>query len=199
MINYSKLRGAIPDAVFDELLDTATRFGLHSPERMAHFLAQCAHESMNFARTEESLNYSSKRLKVVFPKYFPDNLAETYSRNPCRIASRVYANRMGNGAESTQEGYKYRGRGYIQLTGKDNYAAFQLAVPDSIMGNPDIVAVKYPLFSAGWFWNSKRLNELADRGADQQVVADITKKVNGGYHGLEDRVNQFFKFYELLK
>lgn len=199
MINLSALKGNIPDHVYDELFDTATRFQLNSPLRIAHFLAQCSHESMGFSRKEENLNYSAERLLQVFPKYFNPDQAKLYARNPVIIASRVYANRMGNREEDSGDGYRYRGRGYIQLTGHDNYKAFDLAVSDDVVGNPDFVAMKYPLFSAGWFWNSRRLNDLADLGADQQVVADITKKINGGYHGLEDRVNQFNKFYGLVK
>lgn len=199
MINFSALKGNIPDSVYDELFDTATRFQLNSPLRIAHFLAQCSHESMGFSRKEENLNYSAERLIQVFPKYFNPDQAKLYARNPVIIASRVYANRMGNREEDSGDGYRYRGRGYIQLTGHDNYKAFDLAVSDDVVGNPDFVARKYPLFSAGWFWNSRKLNDLADLGADQQVVADITKKINGGYHGLEDRVNQFNKFYGLVK
>lgn len=199
MINFSALKGNIPDSVYDELFDTATRFQLNSPLRIAHFLAQCSHESMGFSRKEENLNYSAERLLQVFPKYFNPDQAKLYARNPVIIASRVYANRMGNREEDSGDGYRYRGRGYIQLTGHDNYKAFDLAVSDDVVGNPDFVAMKYPLFSAGWFWNSRKLNDLADLGADQQVVADITKKINGGYHGLEDRVNQFNKFYGLVK
>lgn len=199
VINLSALKGNIPESVYEELFDTATRFNLNSPLRIAHFLAQCHHESMGFSRKEENLNYSAERLLQVFPKYFNPDQAKLYARNPVIIASRVYANRMGNREEDSGDGYRYRGRGYIQLTGHDNYKAFDLAVSDDVVGNPDFVAMKYPLFSAGWFWNSRRLNDLADLGADQQVVADITKKINGGYHGLEDRVNQFNKFYGLVK
>ncbi len=199
MINIQPLRGAIPDKVYDEIFDTATRFQLSSPDRMAHFLAQVAHESNNFAAKEENLNYSSEGLLRTFKKYFTAHEADQYARKPEQIASRVYANRMGNGDESSGDGWKYRGRGYIQLTGKDNYTAFDMAVPENIVENPIFVATKYPLFSAGWFWNSKRLNGLADGGADQQVVADITRKINGGYNGLEDRVNKFYYFYGLIK
>lgn len=199
VINFSALKGNIPESVYEELFDTATRFQLNSPLRIAHFIAQCSHESMGFSRKEENLNYSAERLLQVFPKYFNPDQAKLYARNPVIIASRVYANRMGNREEDSGDGYRYRGRGYIQLTGHDNYKAFDLAVSDDVVGNPDFVAMKYPLFSAGWFWNSRKLNDLADLSADQQVVADITKKINGGYHGLEDRVNQFNKFYGLVK
>lgn len=199
MINLSALKDKIPDIVYDELFDTATRFQLNSPLRIAHFLAQCHHESMGFSRKEENLNYSADGLLKTFKKYFTPDLANQCARQPEKIANIVYANRMGNGAGLSGDGWKYRGRGYIQLTGKDNYAAFDLAVTENILENPNYVATKYPLFSAGWFWNTNRLNDLADRGADQQVIADITKKINGGYHGLEDRVNQFNKFYGLVK
>ena len=145
-----------------------------------------------------NLNYSADGLKKIFPKYFPDNLADSYARQPEKIASRVYGGRMGNGDEASKEGYKYRGRGYIQLTGKDNYSKFAQAVSDDILNNPDLVASKYPLFSAAWFWDAHSLNQLADEGASDDVVTKITRKVNGGYNGLEDRIELFKNYYSLL-
>jgi len=120
-----KLKGHIPDAVLVQIPDTATKFNITNPLRLAHFLAQCGHESGGWKATSENLNYSSKGLMGIFKKYFPTlALAEQYARKPIAIASRVYGGRMGNGAEATQDGFKFRGRGYIQLTGKDNYSAF---------------------------------------------------------------------------
>jgi putative chitinase len=145
----------------------------------------------NVATKAEDLNYSAEGLKRTFPKYFPGNLAESYARQPEKIASRVYGGRMGNGDEASKEGYTFRGRGYIQLTGKDNYRAFAQTVEDSIMNDPDLVASKYPLLSAAWFWHARALNASGDKGASEAVVTEVTKKVNGGTMGLEERIKHF--------
>jgi len=120
-LKFESLRDYIPANVLSQIPDTITKFGINTPLRLAHFLSQCAHESGKFKVAEENLNYSADGLKKIFTKYFPGNLAESYARQPEKIASRVYGARMGNGDETTKEGYKFRGRGYIQLTGKDNY------------------------------------------------------------------------------
>lgn len=198
MLSLDGLKTHIPDVVFDQIPDCAEKFNINTPLRLAHFLAQCAHESAEFTALQEKLNYSAVRLKQVFPKYFPDNLADSYARQPEKIASRIYGNRMGNGDEASGEGYQYRGRGYIQLTGKDNYSAFAQTVSDDILQDPDLVATKYPLLSAAWFWNTRSLNPLADQGSDDQVVTNITKKVNGGLNGLDDRIQHFKNYYALL-
>ena len=195
-----KLKGHIPDSVLAQIPDTAAKFNITNPMRLAHFLAQCGHESGGWRATSENLNYSSKGLMSIFGKYFPTlALAEQYARKPIAIASRVYGNRMGNGAEPTQEGYKFRGRGYIQLTGKDNYSAFDKFVPEDILSNPDLVATKYPLMSAAWFFNKNGLWTICDRGADQGTVTAVTKRVNGGTIGLPDRIKHFNEYYNLLK
>ena len=198
MLSIDGLKTHIPDAVLDQIPDCAEKFSINTPLRLAHFLAQCAHESAEFKARQENLNYSAEGLRKVFPKYFPDNLADSYARQPEKIASRVYGGRMGNGDEASKEGYKYRGRGYIQLTGKDNYNKFAQAVSDDILNNPDLVASKYPLFSAAWFWNTRSLNQLADEGSSDDVVKKITKVVNGGYNGLEDRIKHFKNYFLLL-
>lgn len=198
MLSIDGLKTRIPDAVLDQIPDCAEKFAINTPLRVAHFLAQCAHESMDFKAHEENLNYSAEGLKKIFPKYFLDNLADSYARQPEKIASRVYGGRMGNGDEASKEGYKYRGRGYIQLTGKDNYSKFAQTVNDDILNNPDLVASKYPLLSAAWFWNSRSLNQLADEGASDDVVTKITKKVNGGVIGLDDRIKHFKSYFSLL-
>ena len=198
MLSIDRLKAHVPDAVFNQIPDCAEKFNINTSLRLAHFLAQCAHESAVFKTLEENLNYSADRLKQVFPKYFPDNLADSYARRPEKIASRIYGSRMGNGDEASKEGYKYRGRGYIQLTGKDNYNAFDKAVGDDILNNPDLVATKYPLLSAAWFWNTRSLNQLADEGSSDDVVTKITKKVNGGLIGLDERIEQFKNYYALL-
>jgi putative chitinase len=197
-LKLEKLKGHVPDAVIAQIPDCAVKFQINTPLRLAHFLAQCGHESAGFKATQENLNYSADGLNKIFTKYFRDVNAASYARQPEKIASRVYANRMGNGNEASKEGYKYRGRGYIQLTGKDNYSAFDKTVDEDILNNPDLVATKYPLLSAAWFWNSRSLNNAADGGATDAAVTAITKKVNGGTIGLADRIKHFKEYYALL-
>ena len=193
------LKGHIPDAVIAQIPDTAARFGITTPLRLAHFLAQCGHESGGFKAVRENLNYSAKGLMGIFKKYFPNaKLALQYERKPEKIASLVYANRMGNGPESSGDGYNYRGRGYIQLTGKDNYKKFDATVPEDITANPDLVATKYPLASAAFFFNSNKLWAICDKGADTATVTAVTKRVNGGTIGLADRIKHFNEYYKLL-
>ncbi len=193
------LKGHVPQAVIDAIPDTAARFGITTPLRLAHFLAQCGHESGGFRATQENLNYSAKGLCGIFRKYFPSvTVALQYERKPEKIANKVYANRMGNGNEASGDGWKHRGRGYIQLTGKDNYKAFDATVPEDIMSNPDLVATKYALASAAFFFKKNGLWAICDRGADNATVTAVTKRVNGGTIGLEDRKKHFKEFYHLL-
>lgn len=195
MIDLSRLKNKIPSEVYKDLQDVCIKYKIDTPLRVCHFLSQCAHESGDFKHVSENLSYSLEALLRVFPKYFNIDNVEHYVHQPVEIASRVYANRMGNGDEASGEGWLYRGRGYMQLTGKDNYTLFDATVNDNIAINPEMVATKYPLESAAWFWNSRKLNDLADTGSDQQVVAEITKKINGGYNGLEDRQRRFSELY----
>lgn len=198
-MDLSKLKGVLPDNVINELDIVVNKFGVNTPLRMAHFLSQCSHESGGFKFSSENLNYSSKGLMTVFPKYFnTTSLAESYARKPEMIASRVYGGRMGNGSESTKDGYKFRGRGYIQLTGKDNYSRFDSFVDDDILSNPDLVASKYPLSSAAWFFMTNKINEVADSGSSDDVIKNVTKKVNGGLIGIDDRIKKFKEFHKLL-
>lgn len=198
-MNLSKLQGHVPDKVIDQIPAVAEKFGVNTPLRLAHFLAQCGHESGGFRLTQENLNYSAKGLQGIFKKYFPSEaIALQYQRNPQKIANRVYASRMGNGDEASGDGYKFRGRGYIQLTGKTNYSAFDKTVDDDITTNPDLVATKYPLLSAAWFWSKNGLNTIADAGATDEVVTKATKKVNGGTIGLVDRIKHFKEYHNLL-
>jgi putative chitinase len=162
-------------------------------------LAQCGHESANFKAVSENLNYSADGLKKIFGKYFPGNLNESYARQPEKIAARVYGGRMGNGDEVSKDGFKFRGRGYIQLTGKSNYAAFDKFVDDDILANPDLVATKYPLMSAAFFFNNNKLWSICDQGATENVVKKVTLRVNGGQIGISDRIKHFNEFYSLLK
>jgi len=198
-LNIDKLKGHIPDAVIAQIPETATKFNITNNLRLAHFLAQCGHESGGFKAVSENLNYSADGLKKIFPKYFPGNIAESYARNPEKIASKVYGGRMGNGDETTKEGFKFRGRGYIQLTGKANYTNFAKFIGEDTVANPDLVATKYPLASAGFFFDSNKLWAICDKGADDATVTAVTKRVNGGTIGLVDRIKHFKEYYNLLK
>jgi putative chitinase len=193
------LKGHVPDSVISMIPDTAVKFGITNPLRLSHFLAQCGHESGGFKAVNENLNYGAKGLLGTFPKYFNAATAAQYERKPEMIASKVYGGRMGNGPEATKDGYKFRGRGYIQLTGKDNYTAFDKFVDEDILGNPDLVATKYPLMSAAWFFNKNGLWSICDKGADDATVTAVTKRVNGGTIGLADRIKHFKEYYNLLK
>jgi len=197
-IDLSRLKGHVPDAVITQIPTVMEKFQINTPLRLAHFLAQCGHESGNFKAVQENLNYSADGLKKIFPKYFPGNLSESYARNPEKIASKVYGGRMGNGDESTKEGFKFRGRGYIQLTGKSNYTSFANSIGEDTVSNPDLVATKYPLASAAWFFSKNGLNSIADKGADSATVTAVTKRVNGGTIGLADRIKHFNEYYKLL-
>ena len=198
-LKLDKLKGHIPDAVIQMIPDTAAKFGINTPLRLAHFLAQCGHESGGFKATQENLNYSAKGLNGIFKKYFPTEAsAAAYARNPQKIANKVYGGRMGNGLEASGEGYKFRGRGYIQLTGKENYTAFGKAIGEDILANPDKVASTYALLSAAWFFSKNGLHKMADGGSTDAVVTSITKRVNGGTIGLADRIKHFKEYYHLL-
>ena len=194
LLSFSK------DKVIEQIPEIQSKFQVNTPLRLAHFLAQAGHESGGFRAVNENLNYGAKGLLGLFKKYFPtEEKAKLYERKPEKIANLIYGGRMGNGPEASGEGYKYRGRGYIQLTGKDNYKAFDATVPENILESPDLVATKYPLLSAAWFWNSRKLNALADQGATEAVVTSVTKRVNGGTIGLPDRIKHFNEYYNLLK
>jgi putative chitinase len=198
-MNLDKLKGHIPDNVIAQIPNVMENFGINTPLRLAHFLAQCGHESAGFKATSENLNYSVKGLMGIFKKYFPtEALANAYARKPEKIANKVYASRMGNGDEASGDGYKFRGRGYIQLTGKQNYTAFDTAVEDNILANPDLVSSKHALSSAAWFWKKNGLSIIADTGSSTEIVTKITKRVNGGTIGLADRIKHFKEYHELL-
>ena len=198
-LNIEKLKGHVPDTVLAQIPETAAKFNITNNLRLAHFLAQCGHESGNFKAVSENLNYSADGLKKIFGKYFPGNLNESYARKPEKIAARVYASRMGNGDEASGEGFKFRGRGYIQLTGKNNYTNFTKFIGEDCVSNPDLVATKYPLASAGFFFDSNKLWAICDRGADDATVTAVTKRVNGGTIGLADRIKHFKEYYNLIK
>jgi len=199
LLNLEKLKGHIPDAVIAQIPETVAKFNITNNLRLAHFLSQCGHESGGFKAVSENLNYSADGLKKIFGKYFPGNLNESYARQPEKIAARVYASRMGNGDESSKEGFKFRGRGFIQLTGKANYTNFTKFIGEDCIANPDLVATKYPLASAAFFFDSNKLWSICDKGADDATVTAVTKRVNGGILGLQDRIKHFKEYYNLLK
>jgi putative chitinase len=198
-LKLDKLKGHIPDAVISMIPAVAQKFQIDSALRLAHFLAQCGHESGGFRLTKENLNYSAKGLNGIFKKYFPTlESALPYERKPEKIANKVYGGRMGNGPESSGDGAKFCGRGYIQLTGKDNYTAFGKSIGEDVCANPQVVAEKYALLSAAWFFSKNGLHKMADGGATDAVVTSITKRVNGGTIGLADRIKHFKEYYHLL-
>ena len=197
LVNLQQKLGITADGAFGPgTLKKAADFYHLSKNRAAHFFAQTAHESGNFKAFSENLNYGAKGLRGIFGKYFPtDALAAAYERKPEKIANRVYANRMGNGDEDSGEGWAYRGRGLIQLTGKSNYEACGKAIGVDLVSNPDLVATpEYAALSAGWFWNKKGLNSLAD----SQDLETMTKRINGGLIGLEDRKAKIAKALSIL-
>jgi putative chitinase len=192
--------GATPDGAFGPgTLKKAMEFYKMTPERAAHFFAQTAHETGDFKAFSENLNYSAQGLQGIFGKYFPGNLEESYARNPEKIASRVYADRMGNGNEASKEGWVFRGRGALQLTGKANYKAFSeyLKKPE-VMTNPDLVANELAFESAMFFFDKNKLWSICDKGVNDASILALTKRINGGTHGLDDRMAKTKKYYGWL-
>jgi putative chitinase len=191
MMNLQHKCGCHADGAFGPgTFKSAAAFYKLSPHRAAHFFAQTAHESGNFKAFSENLNYSAKGLRSIFGKYFPtDALARAYERKPEKIANRVYANRMGNGDEASGEGWKYRGRGPLQLTGKNNYRAFgkYIGREQEILDNPDLVATELGFESALWFFDANKLWGICDQGVNDAAILQLTKRINGGTHGLDDR------------
>lgn len=190
LVNLQKKIGVTADGAFGPgTLKAAAAFYKLSPDRAAHFFAQTAHESGGFKAFSENLNYSAKGLRGIFRKYFPtDALARAYERKPAKIANRVYGNRMGNGDEASGDGFAFRGRGALQLTGKFNYSEFAKYVnrPD-VMTNPDLVATELAFESALWFFDKNKLWSICDQGINDAAILALTKRINGGTHGLDDR------------
>ena len=197
-MEFDKLSGHVPDNEMAQIADTAAKSSITTGLRLAHFLAQCDHESGGFYAIRENLNYGANGLLATFPKYFDASTAASYERKPQMIAARVYANRMGNGDEASGDGYTYRGRGYIQLTGKSNYTRFATFIGEDTVANPDLVATKYPLASAAYYFVANNIWPVCDQGAGNDVVTAVTKKVNGGTIGLDDRIKRFQEYYTLL-
>jgi len=181
-------------------MKAAMKFYNLTPERAAHFFAQTGHETGDFKVYNENLNYSAQGLQGIFGKYFPGNLEESYARQPEKIANRVYASRMGNGDEASGDGWKFRGRGAIQLTGKDNYTQFSKHInKPEILTNPDLVSTDYSFESALFFFDKNKLWSICDQGVNEAAILALTKRVNGGTHGLEDRKAKTLKFYGYVK
>ena len=171
-----------------------------TPIRAAHFFAQTSHETGGFKAFSENLNYSAQGLQGIFGKYFPGNLEESYARQPEKIANRVYASRMGNGDEASGDGWKFRGRGALQLTGKANYEAFAKYLGNNeVLENPDLVATKYSFESAMFFFERNKLWAICDQGINDAAILALTKRINGGTHGLEDRKAKTYKYYQFVK
>lgn len=170
--------------------------GIVEPQQIAAFISQTGHESLNYNVLEENLNYSAEGLMKIFPKYFRDVRPQDYARQPRKIASRVYANRMGNGDEASQEGWKFRGRGVLQVTGKKNYRDCSLYIfgdEETLIDNPDILLDKeYALLSAIWYWDINKLKRVTD-------FVQLTKAINGGTNGLEDRMARFERAMSVLE
>jgi len=193
-----KLKLKIPSKVLSELPEVIDTFKIDSVNKLAHFLGQVAHESGNFKFTQENLNYSAEGLLKVFPKYFSKDTAAIAARKPEVIANIVYSNRLGNSDRASGEGWKFRGRGYIQLTGKVNYKAFGDYIGVDLIANPDLVATKYPLTSAAWFFETKCLWQLANKGIDDETIKFMTRRINGGYNGLADRISKTKTIHSFL-
>lgn len=186
----TKLKSKIPIQVVNELESVMREFNISNPFRLAHFLAQTAHESGNFKHVRENLNYSAEGLVKVFPKYFSKETALSYARRPQAIANMVYNGRMGNALRSN-DGFAFRGRGYLMLTGRVNYKAFSDHIGDAnIMIEPDLVATKYPLTSAAWFFDKRGLWKICDEGLSTDTIVKVSKIVNGGTIGLADRISK---------
>jgi putative chitinase len=195
--------GVAADGAFGPgTMKAATAFYKFSPVRAAHFFAQTAHETGGFKAFSENLNYSADGLNKIFPKYFKNagRDAALFARNPEKIANIVYASRMGNGDEASGDGWKFRGRGALQLTGKANYEAFAKYLGnDEVLTNPDSVATKYAFESAMFFFERNKLWAICDKGINDAAILELTKRINGGTHGLEDRKTKTYKYYEYVK
>jgi len=194
----TKLILKLPLSVTNELDEVIKKYNINSSLRLSHFLAQTAHESNNFKAIRENLNYSAEGLIKVFPKYFSKDTAMSCARQPEKIANIVYSNRIGNGDKLSGDGYKYRGRGFLQLTGKVNYKSYGDYLEVNLLDNPDLVATKYALSSAAWYFEKRGLWKICDQGDDIETIKKVTKLVNGGNNGLDDRIKKFEIFKSLI-
>ena len=197
-MNNEQLAALGIDAKWLEPLEkTFAKYDISTPLRQATFIGQCQHESGNFKTLEENLNYSSQALMRTWPTRFPDSAtAMKYAYHPEMIANKVYGGRMGNGVEESGDGWKYHGRGLIQLTGKENYGNCGSGIGMDLLGNPGLLSTpEYAALSAGWFWRKRDLNSLADAG-DYETM---TKRINGGTLGLDDRKAKIAKALSVLR
>jgi putative chitinase len=197
MVNKTQLEKLhIGEQWVDALNETFERFGIVTHAQQASFIGQCGHECGNFKVLEENLNYRAETLMKLWKSRFPTlEIANEYARNPKKIANKVYASRMGNRDESSGDGFRFRGRGCIQLTGHANYFHAGKACGEDFVMNPDLVATpKYAAMTAGWFWNTHKLNQYADA----RDYVSMTKKINGGTIGLNDRVKHISHALEIL-
>lgn len=188
-----------PQLWYDAFCEHFPAFDIVTPSRVAGFVAQCQHESLDFTILQENLNYGAKGLRGLFGKYFPnDELARQYERKPEMIANKIYGGRMGNGPEASGEGWKYRGRGIIQITGKNNYAqcSKDLFQDDTLVRDPDLLREpEWAVLSGCWFWHKNQLNQWCDKGD----MNTLTKKINGGFIGLEDRIHHWNIALDLME
>lgn len=180
---------------------TLIKYEINTPLRVAHFISQILHESGNFTITKENLNYSASRLVKIFKKYFPNlDAAEDYAHQPVKIANKVYGGRMGNGPASSNDGFKFIGRGFMQCTGRESYQALSDDLGIDFVTEPELLEkLPYAVISAGWEWDNKKLNLLADNGNSDEIVKKITRKINGGYNGLDDRIAKFRICEKMIK
>jgi putative chitinase len=188
-----------PNEWYEGLREQLPKFAIVTPARVAGFISQCQHESLDFTILTENLNYGAKGLRTIFKKYFPnDQIAAQYERKAEKIANRVYANRMGNGDENSGDGFKFRGRGLIQLTGRSNYTqcSRDLFGDDCLVDDPDLLLnPEWAILSACWFWHKNKLNDICDKGD----VILLSKRINGGTIGLADRIHHWNLCIELFE
>jgi len=196
-MNIDQLKAlGIDEKWFKPLNDTFIKYNISTTQRQASFIGQCQHESNNFRSLEENLHYSANGLMRTWSSRFPSrDVAEQYAQNPAKIANKVYAGRMGNGTEESGDGWNYHGRGVIQLTGKDNYKACGDALMLDLLTQPDkLLEPQYAVLSAGWFWNKHGLNDVSD----SKDYTLMTKRINGGTLGLDDRIAKINKALQVL-
>lgn len=177
------------DKWYIALSELLPKYNIDTKLRISYFIAQCYHESGGFKRLQENLNYRASGLRKTFPKYFPtDEIALLYEKKPEKIANKVYSNRMGNGSEESGDGFKYKGRGLIQLTGKNNYLALSESIDIPIDDLMDYLITPYgATHSACWFWDTNKLNQWCDKND----ILNLTRRINGGTIGIEDRIKHF--------
>ena len=195
-----KFINLVPKHLQEHFKETIEKYSINTVFRCAHFLSQIMHESGDFKFKEENLNYSENGLLLTFSKYFNKDNVKDYARNPQKIANRVYSNRMGNGNEESGDGYNYRGRGFIQITVKDNYKRLATDLTIDCLNFPEVLTNdRHAFTSAGWYWNSRNLNAIADKGLTEDVIKEVTKKINGGLIGLEDRTEKLNSICEKIQ